>query len=194
VIFLVTYLHSVDFGMTLIEKGLNVSFSKVSYHDIAPRVGLVPTLAGYDMPTFEIHRARIPTSLFKSIVGDLEIVMNQYGEPRDHKNEEARSRFLAPVSAQRFPSLLLRSRFYQLFNRTIARFKLTIRNTPESMTGRMTTRGRIEYHFLVFGGLSILVIEVKYILGNAEERLNAIAQFIDECDGMHEACTISSRS
>jgi len=48
--------------------------------------------------------------------------------------------------------------------------------------GRMTTRGRIEYHFLVFGRLSILVIEVKYILGNAEEPLNAIAQVIAECD------------
>ena len=99
-IFLATYVHSVDFGMTLTEKGLNVSFSKVSYHDIAPRVGLESTLAGYDMPTFEIHRARIPTSLFKSIAGDLEIVMNQYGEPREHKNEEARSRFLAPVCSK----------------------------------------------------------------------------------------------
>jgi len=173
--------------MTLTEKGLNVSFSKVSYRDIAPRVSLESTLAGYDMPTFEIHRARIPTSLFKSIVGDLEIVMNQYGEPRDHESVEARSRFLAPVSAQRFPSLLLRSRLYQLFNRTVALFKLTIRNTPEStIPGRMTMRGRIEYHFLVFGGLSILVIEVKYILGNAEERLNAIAQVIAECDGTHQ--------
>jgi len=55
----------------------------------------------------------------------------------------------------------------------------------------MTTKRRIEYHFLVFGGLSILIIEVKYILGNAEERLNAIAQVIAECDGMHQACTTS---
>ena len=98
-----TYLHSVDFGMTLTDKRLNVSFSKVRYLDIAPKVGLEPMLAGYDMPAFEIHRARIPTSIFKSIVEDLDIVMNQYGDPRDHKNEEARSRFLAPVSAQRFP-------------------------------------------------------------------------------------------
>jgi len=38
----------------------------------------------------------VPTSLFKSIV-DLEIVMNECGEPRNNKNEEVRSRFLAPV-------------------------------------------------------------------------------------------------
>ena len=53
------------------------------------------------MQAFDIYRARIPTALFKAIVEDLDIVMNQYGEPRDHKNELARSRFLAPVSAQR---------------------------------------------------------------------------------------------
>ena len=94
------YVHSVDFGVTLTEKGVNVNFSKIRYHDIAPTVGLESTLASYDMPTFEIHRARIPTSLFKLIVGDLEIVMNPYGEPRDHKNEKARSRFLAPVCSK----------------------------------------------------------------------------------------------
>jgi hypothetical protein len=37
----------------------------------------------------------------------------------------------------------------------------------------------------VFGGLSVLVIEVKYILGTAEERLNVIAQVIAECDGIY---------
>jgi len=94
--------------MTLTEKGLNISFSKVSYHDIAPRVGLDCMLASYDMPTFKIHHACIPTSLFKLIVGDLEIVMNQYREPRNHKNEEARSRLLAPVCSKvSFTALLL---------------------------------------------------------------------------------------
>ena len=86
--------------MGLLAKGLDVSFSKVTYRDIAPRVGLDNLLKGNDMHTFDIHRARIPTPLFKAIVEDLGIVMNQYGEPRDHKNEAARSRFLAPVSAQ----------------------------------------------------------------------------------------------
>ena len=46
---------SVDFGITLTEKGLNISFSRVSYDDNTPRVGLEPTLAGNDMPTLEIH-------------------------------------------------------------------------------------------------------------------------------------------
>ena len=93
-----------------VEKDLNVSFSKVKYRDIAPRVGLVPFLEGRDMKTFEIYRARIPTSLFKEIVEDLDIAMNQYGEPYYHNNEEARSRCLAPVSAHiywiPFPDLL----------------------------------------------------------------------------------------
>ena len=92
---------------TITESGLNVSFSKVKYRDIAPRVGLSPELGGRDMETFEIHRARIPTSLFKEIVQDIEIAMKQYGEPVQHKNEEARSRFLAPVSDQRQPPFRL---------------------------------------------------------------------------------------
>ena len=93
-----------------VEKGLNISFSKVKYRDIAPRVGLDPFLGGRDMKTFKIYRARIPTSLFKEIVEDIDIAMNQYGEPVDHNNEEARSRCLAPVRAHiyriLFPDLL----------------------------------------------------------------------------------------
>ena len=56
---------------------------------------------------------------------------------------------------------------------------------------RITARGRIEYYFLVFGGHSILVIEVNYKLGDADERLDAIAQVVAECDGMHYAFAIS---
>jgi len=170
--------------MTVTEKGVNLNFSEVSYHYIAPRVGLESTLAGYDMPTFGIHRARIPTYLFKSIVGDLEIVMNQYGEPRGHKNEEARSRFLAPVRSK---NLLCCSFTHASTSSSIAR--LLFFNQPSViLQGRMVTRRRVEYHFLVFGRLSILVIEVKYILRNAEEGLNAIAQVIAECDGMQGHC------
>jgi hypothetical protein len=60
----------------LVEKGLN-QFSTIKYCDIAPRVGLAPEAAGRDMKTFDIHRARIPTSMFKDIVQDLDIAMNQ---------------------------------------------------------------------------------------------------------------------
>jgi len=155
-----------DLRCLLLDKGLNVSFSKVKYRDIASKVGLKFELGGRDMQTFDIHRARIPSPLFKDIIGDLQVIMKQYGEPARHKNVEARSRSLAP-----------------LFNRIVALFDLTIFNTPESIIpGRMTTRGRFEYHFLVFGGLSVLVIEVKFFLGTADERLDAIAQVIAESD------------
>ena len=83
----------------LAEKGPNVSFSEVEYLDIAPRVGLKPTLQGRDMKTFDIHRARILTSLFKEIVEDLDVAMYQYGGPDYHDNVEVMSKYLAPVSA-----------------------------------------------------------------------------------------------
>jgi hypothetical protein len=47
------------------------------------------------------------------------------------------------------------------------------------------TKGRIEYNYRSFRRLSMLVIEVKLVLGTATERLNAIAQVIAECDGKH---------
>jgi hypothetical protein len=57
----------------------------------------------------------------------------------------------------------------------------------------MSVKGRIEYYYIVLGGLSLLVIEVKYILGNAQERLNAIAQVIAECDGTQPSVILSVR-
>jgi hypothetical protein len=61
-------------------------------------------------------------------------------------------------------------------------FSYTFRNIPgSSIEGRFTTGGRIEYYFVTFGSVSVLVIEVKHrIMSN---RLNAIAQAIAECDG-----------
>jgi hypothetical protein len=87
-----------------------------------------------------------------------------------------------------------RSRSYQLFGRLVGLFDLTIHNTLESVIlGRMATRGRIEYHYVVLGGLSLLIIEVKYTIGNAQERFNAIVQVIAECDGMQRLTLLSAR-
>jgi len=59
------------------------------------------------------------------------------------------------------------------------------RNNPE--TGRIGTRGRIKYCFKVFGAVAILCVEMKPRVGNEEERLDAIAQVIAECDGKPDA-------
>jgi hypothetical protein len=51
------------------------------------------------------------------------------------------------------PTYFRCSLLYQLFNRIVALFKLTIRNNPEStITGRMITKGRVEHHFLAKPG------------------------------------------
>ena len=49
--------------------------------------------------------------MFKDIVYDIQIALNQYGEPLDHQNVEARSRCLAPV---RSSQLSLRIPSYSL--------------------------------------------------------------------------------
>jgi hypothetical protein len=79
------------------------------------------------------------------------------------------------------------SRSYQLINRIVALFDLTIFNSAESIiSDRMTTnlKGGVEHQFSVFGGISILVIKAKLVLATAEERLDAIAHVIAECDAM----------
>jgi hypothetical protein len=73
---------------------MRVSFSNA---EVAPLVGLDPHLELQDILTFEIHRSRIPTDLFKSIVVDMDVMMVQYGPPHVHKTEEARLRFFSPV-------------------------------------------------------------------------------------------------
>ena len=58
-------------------------------------------------------------------------------------------------------------------------------NTPEALLdGAMTKKGRIEYQFKTYGGITVVFIKVKRELGNLLERLDFIAQVIAECDGV----------
>lgn len=74
-----------------------VSFSKVKFLDIAEFVGLDPLKNLKDIKTFDLHRSRIPTKIFKSIVEDMDILLVQYGPMPEQKTEATRSRFLSPV-------------------------------------------------------------------------------------------------
>ena len=52
------------------------------------------------------------------------------------------------------------------------------------MNGRIKTRDKIECHFEIFGAIAIVFVEVRLkITGDEEERRDAIAQVIVECDG-----------
>jgi len=172
------------------EHNLNVSFSKVQYADIAPLVGLDPTIEGQDIPTFEMFHARLPSRIFPLIVDDLQMFETQYGPMNKHRNEEARSRYLSGVGSPNnfrnstvIGKSLLTSRQY--FNRIVRLFSGLLFNTPEAiLEGRLTTKGRIEYQFKTYGGITVVFIEVKLEIGNSTERLNCVAQVIAECDGM----------
>jgi hypothetical protein len=67
------------------------------YKDVARFVGLDAARRMHDIPRFELHRARIPTSLFKSIAQDMDMAMTQYGPNADLKHEEAIFQFVSPV-------------------------------------------------------------------------------------------------
>ena len=63
-----------------------------------------------------------------------------------------------------------------------------LRNNPETMIGgRIGTQGRVEYFFKAFGAVAVLCIEMKFKVGNDDERLKIIAQVISECDGKSHA-------
>jgi hypothetical protein len=58
-------------------------------------------------------------------------------------------------------------------------------NTPETLLeGRIANKGRIEYQFTTYGGITVLFIEVELKIGSLTERLDCFAQVIAECDGM----------
>ena len=85
----------------------------------------------------------------------------------EHVNEEARARFLSGY-----------------FNRIVALFSGLLFNKPEAMLeGKITTKGRIVYQFKMYGGVTVVFIEVKLSIGNITERLNYYAQVIAECHG-----------
>lgn len=79
----------------------------MTFTDIAPLVGLNPHISLRDTLTFKLPRVPMPTSIFKDIIGDLHVALNQYGPHDDRRNEEARSRFIAPVSATNGPGFSL---------------------------------------------------------------------------------------
>ena len=137
-----------------------------------------------------MFHARLPNAMFPLILNDIEMLGTQYGPMGEHGNEEARSRYLSAVGSPnnfRNPTVigksLLTSRQY--FNRIVFLFSGLLLNTPETvLDSRITTKGRIEYHFKTYGGVTIVFIEVKLVLGSATERLDCVAQVIAECDGM----------
>ncbi|KAI9441421.1 hypothetical protein H4582DRAFT_2110330 [Lactarius indigo] len=146
-------------------QGLNVSFSHVKYRDIASFVGLDYVRNFMDATLFDLRRSRIPTTLFKNVVLDMDILLIQYGPLTEQSNEEARSRFLTPV-----------------VNRSVAQFGSSIQNMPESlMAGRVTTRGRVVI-ILRHSVAPYRSRSWRYRIGDPGERPDAISQVIAECD------------
>jgi hypothetical protein len=89
----------------IIAHKIDASFSKILYSEIAPTVGLDPIRGGIDIPTFEMHRARLPHSTCYGILMDLKALTFQYGTADFHRNEEATSRWVSGVCCSSFTIL-----------------------------------------------------------------------------------------
>ncbi|KAF5383286.1 hypothetical protein D9615_004800 [Tricholomella constricta] len=185
------------------EPSEEVRVSEITYADVAPLVGLVHWNNLKDIGVFEIHRSRIPTDFFKSIVMDIDDMLMQYGPPPEHFSEEARSRFFSPVRKYSYSYSLgnLESshhRNQQIFNHLIRQFSFMLRSDPETSIGghfgtqgrKVGMQGRIEHLFKIFGAVAILFVEVKLKVRNEIERVEAIAQAIAECD----SCDLNNNS
>ena len=54
----------------------------------------------------------------------------------------------------------------------MALFSGLLFNTPETLLGgRLTTKGRIEYQFKIYSGITVVFIESKLDIGSLTERL-----------------------
>ncbi|KZO95673.1 cytochrome P450 [Calocera viscosa TUFC12733] len=148
----------------LTEKGLNLDFSRAGYASIARKVGLDASFSLQDTPTFPLHRARIPTSLFRDIVGDVELAVKQYGLPHEQDNEPTRSRFIASI-----------------FSRLSAHFELLLHASLDNSTGCKFSDDRVQYTWRMLGQITILLIHNKDEAISGYEHLNAIAHLIAEC-------------
>jgi hypothetical protein len=144
---------------------LPASFSNVKYKDIAPYAWLNPDAEGSDIRELDTFRSRIPIDIFEKILADVNLAMLQYGRMAYHKNEEARSRFIA-----------------SLFSRVVGLFGNAIVNKPEAMLdSEFTKREGIEHHFYALRSVSVVFIEVKKVLVLGDGRLDIIAQVLAEC-------------
>jgi hypothetical protein len=156
--------------------------SNITYAQAAPLVGLVPWYNLTDIQTFELHRSRIPTGLFKCIVKDTDDMLTQFGSPPEHEGEAARSRFISPVRISDF-LISCKAHYFlqQVLTHLVKLFNFTIRNKPETiLQAQRGTQGSILHTFKIFGAIAILFIEVKFSVGNDEERMKFIAQVIAE--------------
>lgn len=146
-------------------KKLEVSFSSVTYKQIAPYVWLDPNYAGRDMLQLDIVRSRIPTGIFRDIVRDVEDALRQYGPLDSHDNEETRSRFIS-----------------SLFTRIVCVFNSTVVNKPGTLLeGEFTRKGRIEHHFVALDSVSIVVVEVEKAWTMGKQGLDVKGQVLAEC-------------
>ena len=66
-------------------------------------------------------------------------------------------------------------------------FGSSITGIPETLLqDRIARSGRVEHQFCTISSISLLLlIEVKYKIGNSMERLDAVAQVIAEAGGGH---------
>ncbi|KAK6334050.1 hypothetical protein TWF696_002554 [Orbilia brochopaga] len=155
-----------------IERDLEHIATSLSYSMMAQRVHLDPHAMVGDAPTFQVHRARIRSTDFRTIVQDFETLGNQYGPPADHLSEAGRSRYISAA-----------------FNNIVAWFRLMIYNRPENFVESDNPKKHgLRNYFKCFGGCTILVLDIRLTLGIGKDRLTYIAQLIAEL----ESCNLAN--
>ncbi|RDB15483.1 hypothetical protein Hypma_004188 [Hypsizygus marmoreus] len=143
------------------------SFSKLTSIDMSPYMNWTTFT-----PKFQVHRARLPTSVFKNIMSDIDILMRQFAGPmQGNTYVEEMSRWIAPI-----------------FNRIVSHFNSKITNTFESVMsspqkfGTVKDRDRLVCHFKAFGIIVLVVIETTTMPSTSQEYSDCIAHLVAECD------------
>ncbi|RDB15416.1 hypothetical protein Hypma_004199 [Hypsizygus marmoreus] len=159
---------------TYLEDSLNVqiNFSKLTAGDMGPYVDVMDVLPLQYLKPFQLHRARLPTSVFKNTMTDIDLLMPQFVSFRGgHDYVEEMARCVAPI-----------------FNHVVAAFKPHITGTlasimsPALRPGMVKDRDRLVSYFKAFGVIVLVIIETKRMCHYDDEYFNCIAQLVAECD------------
>lgn len=129
---------------------------------------------------FHLHRSRIPTSLFKSIVRDMDIVSVQY--PFDscyntdynyYTPEAARAECLAPI-----------------FNNLLAAFQSVYQASGQAFATGQSGAGKYAYAYQAFFYYPILFEQIQMLaqdpLEMEDDKIDAIAEIVRDCDHLHQ--------
>jgi hypothetical protein len=175
------YLFNFTCADSCVEDWLPAAFSSIKWGDVSGRfTNLLRKIQDnhHRIPTVQLRRSRIPTSLYRIMCEGLQKSILRVGHRLSLGNEASVSAYISPVSV--FPISVA---YVQIFDQLTDMFYGRMMNHPEmTLDGR---KGRCEYSYVFIDAAMLLLIELKLELNSLTDTQfsHIVAQVIAESDG-----------